>query len=411
MKQLTSRSPVPLNTAGVLAAHKPASGGLALVLRRLALAAVYSAAVLTAFGQNPVEVTPQTPSPEGTPAQAAGGFSWTKAGLDFYLLGDGYASLNFNHPANGVNQLYNFDVKANQAHLSMAKFGMEKPSGVLGFRVDVGAGNAFDLISASDKAPEAMKYLEQVFVELRPKQMHGVQLDFGKFASSAGAEVIDTNNNWNYSRSLLFVWAVPYYHLGLRATIPVSKLFTTGVQVVNGWNNVKDNNHGKTVGLVANFTSKKATWSNTYYTGPEKDNTDAGFRQLYDSVLLVNASTRAGFYLNFDYGTDKNVGPGRKNWSGVAAAARYQLTSRFAVAPRAEVFRDANGLLTGTRQTLREITVTGEMKMHENVLSRLEFRRDRSNAPFFNRGANQAFAREQSTVTLGILVFFGPKKS
>ena len=33
----------------------------------------------------------------------------------------------------------------------------------------------------------------------------------------AGAEVIETHSNWNYSRSLLFAWAIPYYHMGLRA--------------------------------------------------------------------------------------------------------------------------------------------------------------------------------------------------
>src|ERR1035438_296348 len=39
--------------------------------------------------------------------------------------------------------------------------------------------------------------------------------------TSAGAEVIETNQNWNYSRSLLFAWAIPYYHFGLRASIPI----------------------------------------------------------------------------------------------------------------------------------------------------------------------------------------------
>ncbi len=66
--------------------------------------------------------------------------------------------------------------------------------------------------------------------------------------------MIETNANWNYSRSLLFAWAIPYYHFGLRTTFPVGAHFTGGVQVVNGWNNIEDNNSGKTVGLTGAFT-------------------------------------------------------------------------------------------------------------------------------------------------------------
>jgi len=35
-------------------------------------------------------------------------------------------------------------------------------------------------------------------------------MDLGKFVTSAGAEVIEAKDNWNYSRSLLFVNAIPY---------------------------------------------------------------------------------------------------------------------------------------------------------------------------------------------------------
>ena len=210
--------------------------------------AVFTLAAL-AFGQTPQTTDPpQTPTPAAAPAAAPTPppSPWTRGGVDFYLLGDVYYDVNFNHPISDYNQLYNFNVKANQAHLNMAKFSMEKASGPVGFRVDLGYGKTFDIVGGSDKAPDGMKYLEQVYLEFRPSHMHGIQLDVGKFVTSAGAEVIETNANWNYSRSLLFAWAIPYYHLGVRATIPVTKTFSTGVQLVNGWNNVKDNNDGKT---------------------------------------------------------------------------------------------------------------------------------------------------------------------
>ena len=50
--------------------------------------------------------------------------------------------------------------------------------------------------------------------------------------------MIEAKDNWNYSRSLLFVNAIPYWHFGARTSMPVSKTDTIGFQLVNGWNNV-----------------------------------------------------------------------------------------------------------------------------------------------------------------------------
>ena len=344
---------------------------------------------------------PATPSP------------WTRGGIDIYLLGDVYADLNFNHPASGYNQLYNFNDKANSAHLSFTKVSFEKASGILGFRVDAGTGRTVDIVGGGDDAPRGFRYLEQMYVEFRPPKAHGIQIDFGKFVTSAGAEVIESNSNWNYSRALLFAFAIPYYHFGVRSTIPVTKTFTTGVQVVNGWNSLGVNNGMKTVGLVGNFTFKKGTWSNVYYTGPQQEGpgiTNRAYRQLFDTNLVLNPNSKTSVYLNFDYGSDKLKFAPRSTWVGLAGAARFQLNNRFAFTPRLEVFDDRNGFSTGSVQTVKELTLTGEMKLHEGLISRLEYRRDMSDQPFYDRGTGVMVAKNQSTVTLALIAFFGPKK-
>src|SRR5205823_1138365 len=99
------------------------------------------------------------------------------------------------------------------------------------------------------------RILSREFQSSESRVQPGLQLDFGKFVTSAGAEVIESHSNWNYSRSLLFAWAIPYYHFGLRAT-ETKGHFAGGFQVVNGWNNVEDNNSGKTLGFVGNLNTK-----------------------------------------------------------------------------------------------------------------------------------------------------------
>lgn len=358
----------------------------------------------------PAPAQDNAPPPPAAAAAPATPSPWTRKGIDIYLLGDVYGDLNFNHPASGYNQLYNFDDKANNAHLSFAKVSFEKASGILGFRVDAGTGRTVDIVGGADDAPRGFRYLEQMYIEFRPPKAHGIQIDFGKFVTSAGAEVIESNSNWNYSRSLLFALAIPYYHFGVRATIPVTKTFATGVQLVNGWNSLGVNNGMKTVGLVGNFTFKKGTWSNVYYTGPQKEGALEAYRQVFDTNLVVNPNGKSSVYLNFDYGTDKVKFLPRQKWTGVAVAARYQLTPRFAFAPRAEIFGDLDGFATGVAQNVKEITLTGEMKIREGLLSRLEYRHDNSDKPFYDRGAGVMVAKNQSTIALAVIAFFGPKK-
>jgi len=334
---------------------------------------------------------------------------WSVGGFEFSGLVDGYYSYNFNHPVSRANQLRNFDLAGGQFDLSMAKIVMEHAPDPAGFRVDLGFGKAFDAIHGAEAGLTAFRNIQQAYISYKPKGGKGLQLDFGKHVTMAGAEVIETHSNWNYSRSLLFALAIPYYHMGLRASVPVGSNFTAGFHLVNGWNNVLDNNSGKTLGLSGAVTAGPVTWSNNYYAGPEKTDQNKGWRHLYDTTFLVNGE-KASFYFNFDYGAERNPGAPTAAWYGFAGAARFALSERAAVAPRLEWFNDRDGFSTGVPQKLKEFTLTGEYKMAEGILSRIEFRRDWSDRPYFERGAGPGLHKSQSTLLAGFVAYFGPKR-
>lgn len=333
---------------------------------------------------------------------------WTRWGTDIHLLLDGYADWNFNSPPTGLNALRNFDTRADAMHLSMAMLTLDRAPAPIGFHLDAGFGQTFDLIHKFDTAPGELKYFNQAYLSLKPKAWHGLEVDAGEFASSAGAEVVATDQNWNYSRSLLFVYAVPYYHFGVRTSMPLGHNFTAGLQIVNGWNDVRDNNSGKTLGINGGWTGKRVTWAGVYYAGPEKDRDNQGWRQLYDTTVVVRPTAAFSYYVNFDYGRDKNIGPGARQWMGVAAAGRWEITKRYALAARAEWFEDRDGLTTGAPQILHEATLTGEYRFRGWLLGRLEFRDDRSNQPFFERGARHTTS--QPTALLALVAVFGSAK-
>ncbi len=307
------------------------------------LAGVQEASKPAETSQQQPTTNPAPPSQAPPPASI-----WSIGGIDFSGEIDGYYNWNANHPSSGTSQLLLWNTKANQFNLNMAKITLNHDPDPVGFRLDFGFGHAFDVLHSTERSIDSTRYIEQAFISLKPKSLKGLQIDFGDFVTAAGAEVFDTKDNWNYSRSLLFGYAEPFYHFGLRTSMPVGKNFSFGVQLVNGWNNIEDNNSGKTLGLTASWTTSKIGWSNTYYVGPEKNDTNKGIRNYFDSVLTLTPTPKLSAYLNFDYGQERNLALGLDRWIGYAAALRYQVNNWFALAPRAEYFYDATGFNTGT---------------------------------------------------------------
>ncbi len=394
-----------------------------LNLNRLLLSITGAALAMSvaAGAQAPAASEPaQTPAPAPAPAAApAPAPTWSVGPMDISGLIDGYYSYNANRPsdsANGqINDLYNFNDKTDQFNLAEARLTLDHGPDPVGAHVDLVFGRVNTLVNGGSH--DNVDYVEQAFLSLKPPKAKGLELDFGKFVTSAGAEVIESKDNWNYSRSILFAWAIPYYHFGLRTSMPVSKTDTVGVQVVNGWNNVTANNGGVTIGLTNALVKPKYTWNANYYTGPSNYSTQTGYRNLIDTTLLLTPNAKFNAYLNYDYGQNRNhtaLGEGEYDnslghWQGVAGAVHEQVTGTSAVSARFEYFKDPQGYSTGANQDLKEATATYEYKWAEGLLSRVEYRRDWSQVAYFHKGDTE-MVTQQSTITVAFVAFFGPKR-
>lgn len=367
-------------------------------MRVLQIAALVAAVTPVVWSQAP-SPTPLTPAP------------WAIGPVQFSGLIDGYSNYTPNHPASRTVLYRNFDVRANSLSLNMAELNLDMAPEPLGFKLSLGAGRAFDLINFADTANgfDNLRYVPQAYVSYKPAAAKGLQLDFGRFYTSAGAELTETHLGWNYSRALMYTNG-PYYHFGLRTSMPLTRNFTAGVQLVNGWNNVEDNNSGKTIGLTTALTVGKFGWSNAYYAGPETSAANEGFRNFNSSVVTLNPSEKVSIYGQFDYGTEKSRLGGSYDWIAYGGAARFQIAPKFAISPRAEYYYDKDGFITGAAQKLKEFTITGEYKFVGNFFGRLEYRRDWSNQPVFERGSVTGVTKSQDTFVIGMVAYFPPPK-
>src|SRR5207249_7353918 len=79
----------------------------------------------------------------------------------------------------------------------------------------------------------------------------------GKYVTNAGAEVIKSDGDVNYSRSILFGYAIPFTHTGFRATYKASDALTLLGGVNEGWDAFESPSHEATVELGGTFAPTK----------------------------------------------------------------------------------------------------------------------------------------------------------
>lgn len=306
-------------------------------------------------------------------------------------LVDTYYSYNFNKTigANPFgNAFYNFNTANNSFTLSLAE---------VNINAKMGEGSAnVDLISGSTVGFLGLPYgiIRQAYVEWATGNL---TVDMGQFVTHMGQEVIESTSNWNYSHSLLFSYAIPYFHTGLRATYAFDPKFSASGYVYDGWNQgiAGDTNGSKTYGwMLMGVPDPSLTIMFNGIWGPVPN---AGGAAIYGVGAVANgganrfvgevvvdwsATDKLSFEADYNYGSDDAPSAGVTGdiWKGLAVYARYQLSSSWAIALRGEDYIDTLGLTVGVPTAngldMKEGTLTLENTISSNLVLRLEGRYD-----------------------------------
>jgi hypothetical protein len=371
---------------------------------------------------------------------------WRSTTLNLGL--DTYYGYNFNNPVGRVNALRAFDVLSHEFSLSQASVILEHAPDVAagrrwGARLDLQFGQATDTLQgnpSNEPRPDIYRNIFQVYGTYVVPIGRGINVDFGKWASPLGIEGNYTKDQINYSRSYWFNF-LPFYHMGVRASIPLNNRFSVNYWIVNGTNQVEATNGFKDE--LFGFTAKPVnsiTWTVNYYVGQEHpDRTPTancgpipvqpglcftavnpapnGKTHIFDTYATWNATSKLTLALEADYFIQRvwrNAAPGESSApshvDGGAAYAQYQVTPKIALATRAEYMSDRGGLFSGLTQSLKENTVTFDYRLADGFLMRYEWRRDFSNQPSFLSDRQGVLSKEQNTATVGLIWWWGRKE-
>ena len=288
-----------------------------------------------------------------------------------------------------------------------------------GLRLDLQFGQATETVQgspANEPRPDVYRHVWQVYgTYLFPVGAKGLQADFGKFASMLGYETNYAKDNQAFSRAYLFNF-LPFYHSGLRLTLPVNKkvsvlyMLTNGIQQTEEFNDFKSNH----VAAIVKPASM-VTWTVNYYFGQEQSDGGEpggpdGFFRVFDTYVTVTPTSALTLGVDVNYVTNEVTRDGPSvSLTGLGAYGRYQLTRAVALGVRYERLDD-EGLFGGIDQVLHEVTATGEYKLADGFLVRAEYRRDWSNELFFPGGLGASDPRgHQNTFLIGGVWWFGNK--
>ncbi len=217
----------------------------------------------------------------------------------------------------------------------------------------------------------------------------------GRFGDWMGNEKFETNQNWNYSHSLMYNDTLPLWLQGVSVGFKPSSSFGITGYATEGWVNDPGNNddYGKTYGLQISL-KPDSTWGLTLngVAGPN-DNFFNLLRQtdsLYvgEAIISYTASNDLSLALDGEYGgidpvaADGLASLSSETFWGAALYGKYQLASDWALALRLEELESSNDWLynsgkgAGPYLETREVTLTVSHNVTTNLLCRLEGRYD-----------------------------------
>jgi len=251
---------------------------------------------------------------------------------------------------------------------------------------------------------------------------NGIDFYAGRFVTLAGYEVIEARDDPNISRSILFGFAIPFTHTGIRSHYAAGPFdFSLGMN--NGWDTTKNEDGNFTLeSQIAIGTDEitpgvtDASLAVTGYFGkesqslPEEETEGTVFddwRNLLTVVGSVNLFDRLTLIAEADFGWQQGItspelllDDQQAFWWGTAGYAVVDLYKDLAhFALRGEYFKDRNRFRTFANDSLAtkfyEITSTFSLrpfkglgisnKYLDNLEMRAEFRWDHANDPYFLR--------------------------
>jgi len=245
---------------------------------------------------------------------------------------------------------------------------------------------------------------------------NGLQFKIGRIPTLMGLEVIETYANPNWSEGNQFVYVENFTGTGVSVETKFSSVVDAQLRVINGWDQVADNNTRKSLmARVGIYPNALTSLGLVGFWGPEETGNDAADRYGLEGLVWRKLG-RAAVWVQGDYGREQaNAAlpdPSRDaTWWALGGWVTYDFTATVAVALRGDYVDDENGARSamnsvgvGFPQSLGQkfgsATLTVNLRSWPGAVVRPEVRYDRSTMAAFNG------QKDQVTVAIGVAYLY-----
>jgi hypothetical protein len=220
-------------------------------------------------------------------------------------------------------------------------------------------------------------------------------VDAGVYFSYIGWEGWISRDNPTYTRSLVADYT-PYYLSGVHLTWQPhsngrSSPLTFQLHLMNGWQNVSENNHGKAVGLRIDWqVSSHVALAYADFFGNERPQGVPAATRVFNQVMLKGASGRFSGQGQIDYGNESG-----HDWYGLVAIGRESVAPTVALSLRVERYSDPHQVIAVTATPEGLVTNGASLGVDvgkaAGLMWRTEVRGMRATSPLFpSQGAPNA---------------------
>jgi hypothetical protein len=242
----------------------------------------------------------------------------------------------------------------------------------------------------------------------------GLWLDAGIFGSHIGAETAISLDNLTLTRSLMAENS-PYYETGVKLTFEANdKLTLTGL-ILNGWQNIQENNDNKAIGTQIQYKpAQHVLLNSSTFIGKEipayADTTISTNRYFHNFFAQIDFSQKLTLLAAFDIGFQQRIGAsGYDTWYTPNVILRYRPVNKVALAGRVEYYDDKAGIILPTFtpngfQTL-SYSLTLDYRPLEEVALRLEGRTFHSQDRIFTDRALSSSPVSSNAFIIGSVAF------
>jgi hypothetical protein len=233
--------------------------------------------------------------------------------------------------------------------------------------------------------PGSLQNIVEALAGFKLSKKKDIWLDAGVLGSPYTNETPFSKDHLMYTRSF-GVEYVPYYLSGLKLSVPIKTKLIAYLYILNGWQQIKDNNSSKSLGTQIEYRPDKKNLINwDTYIGNEQSDSSSQNRMRYftDVYWIFNPvgkfSVTASAYIGNQQRIDSLKILYDNIWWQANFVCRYSFNKRYSLSGRVEYFNDDyNVQITPINQigAFRAFS-TGlcfNIKANENALIRFEGR-------------------------------------